>query len=274
MTLKTTNDTPLRIGLLTRVERCLQDLYHWRWQWESKNPNAVVEVPAKPPGDLKHSDIPPGLETSLYYQRWLQSMEICLYNAVLLWILRFLGELRPAAFPYPSPSPSSQHSSPAPSPQSPDSQQSSSDEYSYLQDHILANMPRTPLLLPGQARTLRQPAMEIARSFEYLLETFAKSTDTALSWLMPISLAYYVLQEDPDHARWVRKKMEGFEGKDKPPFSCFILKMKYRDDECGDNQPRRSSWHTSKVGSIELDGPSIRERYLAKHGLVCPIFLV
>ncbi|KAK0640249.1 hypothetical protein DIS24_g9553 [Lasiodiplodia hormozganensis] len=53
--------------------------------------------------------------------------------------------------------------------------------------------------------------MEIARSFEYLLETFAKSTDTALSWLMPISLAYYVLQEDPDHARWVRKKMEGFE---------------------------------------------------------------
>ncbi|OJD35218.1 transposase tc1-like protein [Diplodia corticola] len=266
-TLKTTDDTPLRIGLLTRVEKCLQNLYHWRWRWESKNPNAVFEVTAKPPGDMKMSEVPPGLQTSLRYQKWLQANEICLYNAVLLWILRFLAELRPTAFPYPSPSPSSQRSSPAASPQSADSPQSlqSSDEYTYLQDHILANMPRTPLLLPGQARSLRQPAMEICRSFEYLLETFAKSNDIALSWLMPISLAYYVLQDDRDYARWVRKKVDGFEGKVEPPFSCFALKMRYRDDECGNCQLKRSFRNTSKPGPWERDGLCLHDRFLTPH---------
>lgn len=234
MTFKATNDIPLRLGLLTRVEKSLQELYHWRWAWEARNPNAAVEVPAKAPADYKRSEIPPGLETALHYKNWLQANEICLYNAVLLWVLRFLGELRPAAFPYPSPSPSSQHSSPSPPAASSPQSNQSSDDYSYLQDHIFANMPRTPLLLPGQARSLRQPAMEICRSFEYILDTFTKSDDTALSWLMPISLAYYVVQDDEEYARWIRKKLDGFEGKIVLPTYDFALEMiKCRDVKFG-----------------------------------------
>ncbi|KAH7052399.1 hypothetical protein B0J12DRAFT_72335 [Macrophomina phaseolina] len=213
MAIKATNDVPLRLGLLTRVEKSLQELYHWRWAWEARNPNAVFEVPAKPPHGFKPSNVPPGLDTALHYKTWLQANEISLYNAVLLWVLRFLGELRPTAFPYPSPSPSSQHSSPSPPAEASPQSNQSSEDYSYLHDHIFANMPRTPLLLPGQARSLRQPAMEICRSFEFVLETFTKTDDTALSWLMPISLAYYVVQDDEEYARWIRKKLDGFEVK-------------------------------------------------------------
>lgn len=75
--------------------------------------------------------------------------------------------------------------------------------------------------------------MEICKSFEYVLDAFSKSTDTALSWLMPISLAYYVVQEDRDHARWIRKKLDGFEGKIKlPVFYSALEMMKCRAAAC------------------------------------------
>ncbi|KAH7028260.1 hypothetical protein B0J12DRAFT_704691 [Macrophomina phaseolina] len=153
-TIKQANDNSLRKSLRSRVEQRLHDVYQWRWAWESRNPGAAFE---------------------------LQASEICLYNAVLIWLLHFQGELRPAAFAYLSPLPLASFKSSHPS----------------------------PLLLPGQVRSLRQPAMEICRSFQYLINSFAKSGETPLSWLMPISLAYYILQEDREYVGWIRMRLDG-----------------------------------------------------------------
>ncbi|KAK8166365.1 hypothetical protein IWX90DRAFT_432607 [Phyllosticta citrichinensis] len=195
----------LRTVLLVQTRQHLQELFKWRWEWETRNPNAAHAVPASVElGGPR--EIPQGLETVLRYKRFIQANEICLYNAVLLWLLRFLGDLCPSE-PIPSPS----HHSPAAA------SDSSSDEYAELTRRILHETTPTPLLLPGQARTLKQPALEICRSFEFLLENFAHTQDTALAWLMPLSLAYYVLKDDKPYVQWVRSKLDGFEVMKSPP---------------------------------------------------------
>ncbi|KAH7033924.1 hypothetical protein B0J12DRAFT_278402 [Macrophomina phaseolina] len=188
-TIKQANDGGLRKSLRSRVEQRLQDVYQWRWAWESRNPRAAFEVSTRTSAQMPSSEIPRGLETSLIYTTWLQASEICLYNAVLIWLLSFLGELRPAAFAYLSPSLSA----------------------SFKPSHP------SPLLLPGQVRSLRQPAMEICRSFQYLLDSFAESGETPLSWLMPISLAYYIVQEDREYVGWIRMRLDGCKGKAELP---------------------------------------------------------
>ncbi|EKG19731.1 hypothetical protein MPH_02979, partial [Macrophomina phaseolina MS6] len=180
-TIKQANDNSLRKSLRSRVEQRLHDVYQWRWAWELRNPGAAFEVSTRTSTQMPSLEIPRGLETSLLFTTWLQASEICLYNAVLIWLLHFQGELRPAAFPYLSPSPLASFKSSHPS----------------------------PLLLPGQVRSLRQPAMEICRSFQYLIDSFAKSGETPLSWLMPISLAYYILQEDREYVGWIRMRLDG-----------------------------------------------------------------
>ncbi|KAK7513813.1 hypothetical protein IWZ03DRAFT_241887 [Phyllosticta citriasiana] len=199
----------LRASLLAQTQQHLQDLFKWRWEWERQNPDAAHAVPASvEPGGP--TEIPQGLETVLRYKRFIQANEICLYNAVLLWLLRFLGDLCPS-----EPITSPRYYSPSAA------SDSSSDEYAELTRKILHETTPTPLLLPGQARTLKQPALEICRSFEFLLENFAHTQDTALAWLMPLSLAYYVLKDDKPYVEWVRTKLDGFQGK--PPFRDVTL---------------------------------------------------
>lgn len=195
---------PLRAALLAQTQDLLQELFKWRWEWEARNPDAAHAVEAANGADGLAA-IPEGLETVLRYKKFVQANEICLYNAVLLWLLRFLGDLCPIE--------------PIPGPDSPESDStycSTSEEYAELAQKILYDTAPTPLLLPGQARTLKQPALEICRSFEYLLENFAQTEDTALAWLMPLSLAYYVLKDDKAYVQWIKVKLDAFQGK--PPF--------------------------------------------------------
>ncbi|KAK8215910.1 hypothetical protein IWZ01DRAFT_183241 [Phyllosticta capitalensis] len=190
---------PLREALLAQTQDLLQELFKWRWEWEARNPNAAHAVEAANGVDGLAA-IPDGLETVLRYKKFVQANEICLYNAVLLWLLRFLGDLCPIE--------------PIPGPDSPESDStycSTSEEYAELAQKILYDTAPTPLLLPGQARTLKQPALEICRSFEYLLENFAQTEDTALAWLMPLSLAYYVLKDDKAYVQWIKVKLDAFQ---------------------------------------------------------------
>ncbi|KAF2135682.1 uncharacterized protein K452DRAFT_303367 [Aplosporella prunicola CBS 121167] len=233
-TVKQTGDHMLQLSLFSRVEQHLQELYKWRWAWEANNPGAAIEITSSPSSSPEDPSTPQGLETVLRYSTFLQANEICLYNAVLLWLLRFLDDLSPGG----SASASSLNtfespatfSSPSNTTRSNQSTDAIDDEFLLAQDNW-SRTPATPLLLPGQARSLGQPALEICRSFEFLLHSFARSNDTALSWMMPISLAYYVVQEDNAYTSWIRRKLNAFEGKENlPMFQVAMMMMKWRAD--------------------------------------------
>jgi hypothetical protein len=65
-----------------------------------------------------------------------------------------------------------------------------------------------PLLLPEKANFMIQPALEIGRSIEYLLQNLAKSQDVLLTIAMPIGVAYTFLKRDDDLKIWLRKILD------------------------------------------------------------------
>jgi hypothetical protein len=183
-----TEDENARHCLRWRVLQHLEKLYEWRWAWMYANPEAVVETKSQvlskenTPGES-----PLQLWTRLEYVSYTQVNDVGLYNAIQLWLLRLLWDLGGA-----------------------ESVEAKAlferMEKAGVAFHDAGH--RSPLLLPGQGRSLEEVAIEICRSFEYQFIGFNGSRDSVLAWLLPIGLAYQLLVNDETEAElgeWVTK---------------------------------------------------------------------
>lgn len=61
----------------------------------------------------------------------------------------------------------------------------------------------SPLFRPGETSTLRAPAVEICRCYEYQLLYAQRDKTSSLFYLLPLALAGTVLKDEPLYSVWI-----------------------------------------------------------------------
>ena len=110
----------------------------------------------------------------LLFSSFSKATELCLYNAILLFLLGLLWTLRPPA-----------NSSPEP-----------------------IRLSQSCLYMPGDVDSLVEPAIEICRSFEFQLLSVKENRACALFWLFPLGLASKALEENTEYLAWIRGMLD------------------------------------------------------------------
>jgi hypothetical protein len=149
----------------------LYSLYEWRWAFESRSPGAIIEVDESPRDNEISGSANKFHRTRLQYTGFVPVNELSLYNAIQLFLLRILLDLVDGS-------------------SYPEVENFFAEANARRRAHTLSS----PLLLPGEANSLLQVAVEICRLFECQQQTFCEENrDSVLAWLMPMGLAYQVL---------------------------------------------------------------------------------
>ena len=155
--------------LIQRIEYQIAKAHNWRWQWEEMDPYVAWEVePEMLPGDQILTQHRP-IRKVLVFSSFSKATELCLYNAILLFLLGLLWTLKPPACDSPEP----------------------------------IRLSRSSLYMPGDIDSLVEPTIEICRSFEYQLLNVKQSRDCALFWLFPLGLASKALEERSEYLTWI-----------------------------------------------------------------------
>ncbi len=163
-----------RHDLIQRIEYQIAKAHNWRWQWEEMNPDVAWEVdPGIIPADQVLTQHRP-IRKVLLFSSFSKATELCLYNAILLFLLGLLWTLKPPACDSPEP----------------------------------IRLSQSSLYMPGDVDSLVEPAIEICRSFEYQLLNVKHSRDCALFWLFPLGLASKALEEKSEYLAWIRGMLD------------------------------------------------------------------
>jgi len=180
------DDSTARAALIDRVERQLVNLFKWRWKWEELNPFSAWEEQVS-----SNSSAAPGqnrvFESVFCFSAFEQATEIVFYNAVQMWLVGLLWRLAPSNTP---------------------AIISLAARIAATQTSTLEATNVTPLLLPGMSFSLREPAIEICRIFEYQCLNVQHSRDSALFYLLPIGLAYCTLEQESRYRDWMRSMLD------------------------------------------------------------------
>ena len=163
-------DTDLHEDLVQRLKFQLGLLFTWRWRWEEENLNAAWE-------DDSGREASPG--RTIQFAKLSQAIVIMIYNSVLIWILGLLWKLDPFNIP-----------------------SAVSEAASHAQDTLSCPYAITsPLHLPGEAIQLHDIAVEICMAFDFQIRNIKDKTISSLFFLMPIGLAWSVLERDEEWRR-------------------------------------------------------------------------
>ncbi|KAF2098391.1 hypothetical protein NA57DRAFT_57545 [Rhizodiscina lignyota] len=169
------------VALVERVKRQLKRAFRWRWHWQELYSATVYEKPASPaPADPSAKSRM--FESILQFTEFERATEISLYNAVQMWLIGLLWKIAPSNAPaiiMAAAQPPSTHKD--------------SSAYPYF----------SSLSLPGMSVALRDPAIEICRVFEFQCANVQHSKDPALFYMLPIGLAYSVLEHQPRFRDWL-----------------------------------------------------------------------
>ena len=173
----------VRNGLLQKACCQLKRLFEWRWEWEADFAQSIREVQRQ---TSIHAPLKRAHQASaqmLWFPSVSQSSEIMVYNATLLWLLSLVRQfaLKHAEEVIKAIATSTR-----------------------LGPAALAN----PLFRPGETCTMRGPAIEICRCYEYQVSHSARSREPALFYLFPLALAGTVLDEDPQFSVWIRNMLD------------------------------------------------------------------
>ncbi|KAI6087395.1 hypothetical protein F4821DRAFT_107466 [Hypoxylon rubiginosum] len=192
--------------LISRVKLCgqiaaqLERLYHWRWDWQYEYGQCVtIEEsgwqPNSPTSRGSYGEIP-----QLQFGRSVYANDIMLYNAALMWLMSLLWKLEPsgaasiiegcAQRAAVTSTPSSAQSPPMLSPHD-----------------ILFE----PLRRPGASYSIRDPAIEICRAFDWQCrrhEQHAASADQTCLYLFPLGMARAALDDDLDAQEWMDSMLD------------------------------------------------------------------
>lgn len=175
------DDPDLRDRLVERIQRQLTKLYQWRWRWQALYADTVFEEEASRKlsdhGDARHL-----FESRLRFSSFERATEICLYNAVQMWLMGILWKTAPG--------------------------NASTIILSAAQlpielQGVFGWRYSTPLSLPGTSVSLRDPAIEVCRVFEFQAENVSHSQEPALFYMLPVGLAYSVLEHNPPYRGWL-----------------------------------------------------------------------
>ena len=175
------NSSGVRHNLLDRVRLQLRNLFHWRYLWEAANPNAAFEMAISSAALRSARPFP---ARPIRFRKVLQATEIMLYDAVLLWLLGLLWRLDAL-----------------------NARSAIADAAASalaLASWVLSANP-SPLLLPGQAISLHDPAVEVCRMLEHHLTSMRGSKDTSLFYFFPVGLAWCVLEKYEAYREWIRE---------------------------------------------------------------------
>ncbi|KAF9781052.1 hypothetical protein IL306_014349 [Fusarium sp. DS 682] len=173
--------------LLERVERQLVALYRWRWQWQARSGNHVESDTGNTPQlNGRAAEALGSIGTSrqsgrLRLAKFELATELMLYNATLMWLIALHWKIDPI---------------------------SASARIEACADAAMPNEPTTkyvsfePLRRPGGAVTVRDPALEICRVFEWVTRHHCRSKEPSFLYLFPIGVAMSVLEREPETKAW------------------------------------------------------------------------
>ncbi|KAM5361650.1 hypothetical protein ACJA88_014387 [Fusarium oxysporum] len=176
-----------RAELLERVERQLVALYLWRWQWQARSGNHVESDAGNTPQlNGRAAEALGSIGTSrqsgrLRLGKFALATELMLYNATLMWLIALYWKIDPV---------------------------SASARIEACADAAMPDEPATnylsfePLRRPGGAVTVRDPAMEICRVFEWVTHHHCRSKEPSFLYLFPMGVAMSVLEAEPETKAW------------------------------------------------------------------------
>lgn len=153
-----------------KVKELRENLEEWRWAWDIKNPSVAHEVPSH--YNLDSIDTPvfkDQLSTMLEFDATQQALEMLTYNAGLIYLMQ-LEDLLDIGEP---------HNVPL-----------TAAEEVYIRDAGASHATTTPLLLPGEARYICQPALEAFRLIPSLYKNLVTTKDRIMVILAPLGIVY------------------------------------------------------------------------------------
>jgi hypothetical protein len=154
-----------------RLQEHLIQLFTWRWRWNQRNSSFVAETPGAAPSQSSSYHSP--CTHSLHFSAFLLATEITLYNAVYIWLVGLLWRLTPQSAP---------------------TRIKEAGRITRSIEGIHDNLGSICLLLTGCSTSLREPAIEIYRAFEFQCVCAHQNRDAALWYLFPVGLAYSILK--------------------------------------------------------------------------------
>lgn len=186
-----------RDELCGRVATQLERLYKWRWDWQRRYGQHVTKDAygwdsSSPSPKAEGRSASPQESGYLRFDRPVYADDIALYNAALMWLMTLIWRLEPSratslirgcARRAASASSLPPRSSPS--------------------MRIISFEPLSP---PGASFSIRDPAMEICRIYEWQCrnhERHAVFSDQTCLYLFPLGMARTVLDADPECQRWI-----------------------------------------------------------------------
>lgn len=173
-------------------------LYDWRWTFDAHNCGAVAEEVPKHEFESIADWVATCARTRLLWTSHVSVNELALYNAIQLFLLRMLLDSEA---------------------ENPDSEIDAFFTSVAFRRQVQIQAASTSLQLPGEATSLLQIAVEICRLFECQQQAFhGKNKDSVLAWLMPMGLAYQVLErsgaddEERRTKKWAANTLKAMPG--------------------------------------------------------------
>ena len=166
--------------LLGVIKDQLLKLYRWRWRWQARSGHEVgLQLE-------DHSPLPhlPGQLGRLQFRRFVAATELMLYNATLMWLLALLYKMDAMGAP--------QHI------------EDCAAAAATASDDDLSHTSFQPLRRPGAAVTLRDPALEVCRAFEWVTRHHKFSKEPTFLYLFPVGMAMPALRDDTQKLAWIR----------------------------------------------------------------------
>ncbi|KAH7386901.1 hypothetical protein DE146DRAFT_186573 [Phaeosphaeria sp. MPI-PUGE-AT-0046c] len=165
--------------LQARVETQLILLYQWRWQWQTRSAHEVGADTTFP------QSYPTATEPTLRlrFRRFVVASELMLYNATLMWLTALLFKINPNSG---SNAIQTCATTAMPAPE------------------LVASTSFYPLWLPGGTFSLREPALEICRTFEWVARHHNSSREPTYLYLFPVGMAMTALQDDAEALAWIK----------------------------------------------------------------------
>jgi hypothetical protein len=161
------------------VEKLLVSLEEWRWEWDRANPEAAREV-ARPfvIASVSNPVLSEMLATSFEFESVTKALEIVTYNASLLYLMQLKSTLASSGElqePFPP------------------------QDITRQGRRGAACGSRTPLLLPGEATTMWQPAIEALKAVPFITRSLAVTAEMlTFIPLAPLGIVYWTLNSEPE----------------------------------------------------------------------------
>ncbi|KAI1803043.1 hypothetical protein F4811DRAFT_562729 [Daldinia bambusicola] len=222
-----------RENLCEYIILLLGKLFRWRWDWQREygqyvSTESYERQSNDSPTDSESIDTPEELGR-LRFDRCMHANDVMLYNSALMWLMTLLWKLKPLQTKSIIQG-CAQHAATSSTfpPQSPTS------------SHVSFE----PLSEPGSAFSIRDPALEICRVFDWQCRHHNQCgalDDQACLYLFPVGMARSVLGDEPYYQQWIDDMLDstpitagyGRHGGSIVGFSSYITRYALNPDVYG-----------------------------------------